>query len=91
MTQPIWTQAQADRLARDWKAGIPTAQIGKNVGMSKFSVVGKAHRMGLPARPSPIKRRLAPDGPPIAIQPKPHPLAPGAKTLPPLPSLAGVL
>ena len=34
-----------------------TAEIGRRLGISKISVVGKAHRLELPARPSPIKNR----------------------------------
>jgi GcrA cell cycle regulator len=33
-----------------------TASIGRQLGMSKNAIVGKAHRLDLPSRPSPIKR-----------------------------------
>jgi len=35
---------------------LPTAQIGKLLGFTKNAVVGKAHRIGLERRPSPIRR-----------------------------------
>ena len=35
---------------------MPTAQIGKLLGFTKNAVVGKAHRIGLERRPSPIRR-----------------------------------
>ena len=31
-------------------------EIGRRMGISKNAVVGKAHRLNLPARPSPIRR-----------------------------------
>ena len=34
----------------------PRVEIGKQLGVSKNAVVGKAHRLGLTGRPSPIKR-----------------------------------
>ena len=39
-----------------WDQGLPTAQIGKLIGFTKNAVVGKAHRIGLERRPSPIRR-----------------------------------
>jgi len=55
-----WTDAEDARLRELWHAtGIDyrsTAEIGAVMGRSKNSVVGHAHRMGLPARPSPIRK-----------------------------------
>ena len=44
------------RLKELWDQGLPTAQIGKLLGFTKNAVVGKAHRIGLERRPSPIRR-----------------------------------
>ena len=44
------------RLRELWDQGLPTAQIGKLLGFTKNAVVGKAHRIGLERRPSPIRR-----------------------------------
>lgn len=41
-------------LKRLWDQGLSTAQIGREMGVSKNAVVGKAHRVGL-QRESPIK------------------------------------
>lgn len=41
-------------LTRLWDEGLTTAEIGRQLGIKKNAVIGKAHRMGLPARPSPI-------------------------------------
>lgn len=51
-----WTAERVDELIGLWKEGLSTAEIGRRLGMSKNAVVGKAHRLNLPARPSPIKR-----------------------------------
>lgn len=51
-----WTTEQIAELSRLWNEGLTTAEIGKRLGISKNGVVGKAHRLHLRARPSPIKR-----------------------------------
>lgn len=51
-----WTDAQVARLRELWTAGHSTAEIGRRMGMSKNAVISKSHRLGLPGRPSPIKR-----------------------------------
>ena len=51
-----------ERLCEMHDAGLSFGEIGRKLGCGKNSVVSKAHRLGLPARPSPIIR----DG-------KPHP------------------
>lgn len=52
-----WTDERVAELARLWEQGLTTADIGKILGVSKNAVVGKAHRIGLAGRPSPIKRK----------------------------------
>ena len=51
-----WTDQVVTRLRSLWAAGHSTAEIGRRLGVSKNAVVGKAHRLDLPARPSPIRR-----------------------------------
>ena len=51
-----WTPERVDTVTRLWNEGLTTAEIGRAVGMSKNAVVGKAHRLQLPPRPSPIRR-----------------------------------
>ncbi|MDA0228730.1 MAG: global cell cycle regulator GcrA-like protein [Proteobacteria bacterium] len=53
----IWTPERIAEVTRLWSEGLTTAEIGKIVGITKNAVVGKAHRLGLPARPSPIRRQ----------------------------------
>ena len=51
-----WDESNGARLKELWDQGLPTAQIGKLLGFTKNAVVGKAHRIGLERRPSPIRR-----------------------------------
>lgn len=55
-----WSDEMIERLRNLWLEGYPTVEIGRRLGVSKNAVVGKAHRLDLPRRGSPIgKRRLA--------------------------------
>lgn len=54
-----WSDDVIVRLRQFWAAGHSTAEIGRRLGVSKNAVVGKAHRLDLPARPSPIRREAA--------------------------------
>lgn len=69
-TETAWTEARIAQLGDLWKQGLSTAEIGRRLGISKNAVVGKAHRLALPARPSPIKARSTP-----APAAKPAPVA----------------
>ena len=51
-----WDDNNVAKLKDLWDQGLPTAQIGKLLGFTKNAVVGKAHRIGLERRPSPIRR-----------------------------------
>ncbi len=51
-----WTEETIVRLRGFWDEGHSTAEIGRRLGVTKNAVVGKAHRLELPARPSPIRR-----------------------------------
>ena len=51
-----WNDKNVAHLRELWDQGLPTAQIGKLLGFTKNAVVGKAHRIGLERRPSPIRR-----------------------------------
>jgi GcrA cell cycle regulator len=51
-----WTDETIARLRELWAEGHSTAEIGRRMGISKNAVVGKAHRLNLLARPSPIRR-----------------------------------
>ncbi|WP_264812479.1 GcrA family cell cycle regulator, partial [Gluconacetobacter sacchari] len=51
-----WTEETIARLRALWQQGLSTAEIGRQLSVTKNAVVGKAHRLGLEARPSPIRR-----------------------------------
>lgn len=51
-----WTDAMVEKLKELWSQGVTTGEIGKRLGISKNSIVGKVHRLGLEGRPSPIKK-----------------------------------
>ena len=51
-----WDDNNVAKLRDLWDQGLPPAQIGKLLGFTKNAVVGKAHRIGLERRPSPIRR-----------------------------------
>ena len=75
-----WTEELITHLRALWDEGRSTAEIGRVIGMSKNAVVGKAHRLNLTARPSPIRRE------PGAAIFRPRPISRGP-TLPPLPAM----
>lgn len=56
-----WTNETINRLSALWADGLSTAEIGRRMGISKNAVVGKAHRLLLSPRPSPIHRDGASD------------------------------
>jgi len=58
-----WTDEVIERLRAFWAEGHSTAEIGRRMGVSKNAVVGKAHRLGLTARPSPIRRSAGGEAP----------------------------
>ncbi len=51
-----WTDEAIGKLRALWAEGLSTAEIGRRLNISKNAVVGKAHRLNLPPRPSPIRR-----------------------------------
>jgi GcrA cell cycle regulator len=51
-----WNEETIGKLRGFWAEGLSTAEIGRRMGVSKNAVVGKAHRLNLPSRPSPIRR-----------------------------------
>jgi GcrA cell cycle regulator len=76
-----WTAEAIERLKALWAEGHSTAEIGRRMGISKNAVVGKAHRLNLPARPSPIRRDAAPRPAPVPRAPRP---VPAARMAPPM-------
>lgn len=78
----VWDEDTIRHLRDLWTQGLSTAEIGRRLGVSKNAIVGKAHRLELDARPSPIRR----DGVKASAErPLPFPRMAGP-TLPPLAS-----
>ncbi len=51
-----WTDERIDRLKAMWAEGSTASQIAEDLGgVSRNAVIGKAHRLGLESRPSPVK------------------------------------
>jgi len=80
-----WTEERIDRLKAMWTKGSTASQIAEELGgVSRNAVIGKAHRLGLESRPSPVKAgeekekkakaAPAPKAPkPVAAKPAPSP------------------
>ena len=52
-----WTDERVECLRQMWLEGKTASQIASFLGVSRNAVIGKAHRLGVDSRPSPIKRR----------------------------------
>ena len=77
--EKAWTDAEIAQLTDLWSdLAISAAEIGRRMTRSKSSIVGKASRLNLPTRASPIKR----DG--IRKSPPRRPRVPPLATLPTL-------
>jgi len=51
-----WTEERIAVLTKMWEGGATASQIADELGgVSRNAVIGKAHRLGLKARPSPVK------------------------------------
>ena len=51
-----WTDERIDSLKGMWEKGMTASQIAEELGgVSRNAVIGKAHRLGLQSRPSPVK------------------------------------
>ena len=82
-----WTEERVSELTRLWETGSSATVIGKTLGVTKNAVIGKAHRMRLRARPSPIRHDHP--GPVRRRVPMPvRPAAPRSMILPASPSPA---
>ncbi len=76
-----WTDERIEHLRKMWEGGSTASQIAEELGgVSRNAVIGKAHRLGLQSRPSPVKAGESPAAPaapkhaaPAAPQPTPSP------------------
>jgi GcrA cell cycle regulator len=82
--ETTWSDARVAELRRLWSEGFSTAEIGRRLDVSKNAVVGKAHRLDLPGRSSPIQSRPAERQHRVGSTPPP-PRRPAGPMLPRLP------
>jgi GcrA cell cycle regulator len=76
-----WTEERIDTLKKMWDSGMTATQIAEELGgVSRNAVIGKAHRLGLQSRPSPVKPNEA-----KAAAAAPKPAAPAAAPATPAP------
>ena len=82
-----WTDERIEQLRSMWEKGLTASQIADELGgVSRNAVIGKAHRLGLKSRPSPVKATDKPAKPakapaapkPAAPAPAPRAAAPAA-------------
>ena len=52
----VWDEKQLEKLKKLWDEGLPITKIGLKLGVSRNAIAGKAHRLGLPKRNSPISK-----------------------------------
>ena len=77
-----WTDERIDRLKTMWEKGMTASQIAEDLGgVSRNAVIGKAHRLGLQSRPSPVKA----NEPSTTPTPKAPPTPRAATSAPPPP------
>ena len=72
-----WTEERIDRLKAMWSQGSTASMIAEELGgVSRNAVIGKAHRLGLDSRPSPVKPVEKTVKKPAAAKPAPAAAAP---------------
>ena len=80
-----WTDERIGTLRKMWEGGATASEIAAELGgVSRNAVIGKAHRLGLKARPSPVKandkkKAAAPAKKPAAPAPTRAPSEPRAE------------
>ncbi len=67
-----WTDERIEILRNLWDRGMSASQISEQLGgnITRNAVIGKAHRLGLKSRPSPVKAESSRKAPPQAAVPK---------------------
>ena len=72
-----WTDERIDQLKAMWEKGLTASQIADELGgVSRNAVIGKAHRLGLQSRPSPVWPNEAPKKAAPVRKPAPEAEAP---------------
>ncbi|AUN29518.1 MAG: GcrA family cell cycle regulator [Niveispirillum sp.] len=57
-TESTWSEERVEKLRQLWGQGMSASEIAELLGnVTRNAVIGKAHRLGLSGRPSPIKKK----------------------------------
>ena len=81
-----WTDERIEKLTKMWEGGSTASQIAEELGgVSRNAVIGKAHRLGLKSRPSPVKATEKSEAPAAPVAAKPAPETPRAAQPAPTP------
>src|SRR3954470_18038620 len=84
-----WTDERIDRLKSLWTQGMTASQIADELGgVSRNAVIGRAPRLGLQSRPSPVKPNEGHDDPQAAAAPAAAAAAPPPREEKPAPAAA---
>ena len=79
-----WTDERIGTLKKMWEGGATASEIATELGgVSRNAVIGKAHRLGLKARPSPVKasdKKKAPAPAKKLVTPPPRVAEPRSET-----------
>jgi GcrA cell cycle regulator len=76
-----WTDERIERLKSLWTKGMTASHIADELGgVSRNAVIGKAHRLGLQSRPSPVKPNEPEPQPKARAREKPQPAPAEAKS-----------
>ena len=87
-----WTDDRIEQLKTMWEAGQTASQIAEALGgVSRNAVIGKAHRLELQARPSPVRPNepvatAEPAAPALVSSPAPEPVREAAAPRSPAPA-----
>ena len=83
-----WTEERIERLEKMWHDGATASQIADELGgVSRNAVIGKAHRLGLEQRPSPVKAGEEKERKAAAAPAAPAPTAPNVAATPEAPAV----
>jgi GcrA cell cycle regulator len=93
-----WTDERIEILRNLWDRGMSASQISEQLGgnITRNAVIGKAHRLGLKSRPSPVKAESSRKAPPhLAPTPRvvttPPAIAPKPVVAAPSPHVSDIL
>lgn len=77
---PKWQPPDDATLAELWASGLSATKIGAAMGRTKSGIIGRSHRLGLPARGSPLFNG-------VTMGNKPRPPRPGQRRKPKPPAV----